>query len=206
VQPEPAAMVKYLLVLCVFGGLVWMGAVCVLVIGSDYDPILMLGPSPFLPMFFAVVCALVPLVHTSRVIAVVTFWMTCLSALFGWSFVVYFIRGTTTAFMFTSCSHKDWWCRAETASIAGAAIMVLAMTLLACAIAYYNIRAASAQIFQQQPLAGAGVAAGGDGFGAEGEGLGHGLVHGNRAPSAPQGYGYGYGSYEPIQEEGGGTG
>jgi len=128
---QPMAIIG-LLSLCLVGLFIWALGVFIVVAGNAGLGF-SLVPFIYFPLFFALVCALVPFAHTSRLMASIAFWWTVLTCIFGWSLIIEALRQANDA----DCD--SWDCRSTILSIAGAAILLFALTLLCMALFFYNV-------------------------------------------------------------------
>jgi len=126
-----------LLTLALVGFVLWMIGVFINAAG-DKGPGYSDVSSVLFALFFCVVAGLVAVAHTSTLMASLAFYWTCLTAVYGWALIIQSLRSATNTDC-TTWADNDWSCRSVQASIAGAAITVFAISLLACTLFWYHL-------------------------------------------------------------------
>jgi len=123
-----------LFILSLIGLFIWAIGVFIMAAGNSSEGAGFSSmPASFFALFFALVCALVPLAHRSSMAASITFWWTFLTFIYGWSLIIVALRVAHDA----DCS--TWDCRSNITSISGAAILVFSLTLLAIALFFFHM-------------------------------------------------------------------
>jgi hypothetical protein len=126
-----------LLGLAVIGLVLWMIGVFINAAGdkgTGYSDIFGI----FYVLFFCVVSGLVPVAHTSTLMASITFQWTCLTAVYGWALIIQSLRLAANTDC-TTWADDDWSCRSVQTSIAGAAITVFCVSILAATLFWYHL-------------------------------------------------------------------